>query len=101
MDDIGEVVILIWMLIIGIPSCILWLIMLSILSKRGISVNYFIINPYDYYKFWMVIKNEDSKYRKIKYKIIFWSQITIIVIYILLIFFITILLFYYFNFRNN
>ncbi len=72
----------IWLIIVGLPGLILWLIMLSILSHKGINVNYFIVSITDYKSFLKVTKEETSKRYKSKLFFIFWAQIALIVIYI-------------------
>jgi hypothetical protein len=73
-----NLILILWM-VIAVLGFVLWLIMLSILRRKGIAVNYFIVSPFDYYKFWNLIRIETRKRYSILYLIIFWLQVLLIV----------------------
>jgi len=79
MDDFA---LIIWLAICSIPSIVLWLSMMIIMNNKGISVNFFIVRPKDYFKFWELIKHEKIKPKKIKYSLILWIQIALMLIYL-------------------
>jgi hypothetical protein len=83
MDDYDGLFIFTLMVGIGMPISALWLTMLSILSKKGISVNYHFISPNDYIKFWRVLKVVDNPKKKRGYKVLFWSQIILLILFFL------------------
>lgn len=72
---------IIYFLICGFVSLILWFKMLAILEKEGEKVNYLWVSPGQWIKFWRVIKREKNQELKRKYKILFWAQIALLPIY--------------------
>ncbi|PIQ34271.1 MAG: hypothetical protein COW63_04055 [Bacteroidetes bacterium CG18_big_fil_WC_8_21_14_2_50_41_14] len=79
----NELTPIIWLFICGIPSLILWIIMLSIMDSKGENVNYFFVTPGQYIRFWKIVKVEKQTSKRRKYLIIFWTQIAIIPIYMI------------------
>jgi len=67
--------------IVGLPSLILWVIMLSILSKKGIDVNYSFVRIAEYKLFFRLMKDEPSTSKKVKFFFIFWTQIVLILLF--------------------
>lgn len=74
---------LIYFIVCGILSMILWIRMLAILDSKGVKINYALMTPTHYFKFWKLIKQETNTRDKLKYKKILWIQILMIPIFII------------------
>ncbi len=62
----------------GIFGFVFWVIMLRIMEIKSEKINYLHIIPRPFFKFWKIIKNENQRSKKIKYLMIFWIQIGMI-----------------------
>ena len=70
------------MIAIVVLAICLWLIMLFILKKAGRKVYFFVVNPWDYIAFIRIITKEKSVINKVRYLLILFLQIVLVVIYI-------------------
>jgi hypothetical protein len=74
---------LIYFIVCGILSIILWIKMLAILDSKGEKIKYALLTPTHYFKFLKLIKQETDTRDKLKYKKIFWIQILMIPVFII------------------
>ena len=73
---------IIYFLVCGILSLVLWLNMMGIMEEKGINTSFFWISPKQYLQFYKLIKIEKEPEKRKKYKVLLWSQIALIPIYI-------------------
>ena len=76
---------MIWMIVVIVLAIYLWLTMLFILKKAGRKVYFFVANPADYIAFVRIIIREKSVISKVKYLLILFLQIVLVVLFIWLI----------------
>ncbi len=67
----------------GIPSVIMWLFMLNIMELKGLKPNWFIVSHKQYKNFWIIIQNEKTKFKKIMYLIIYWTQMVLMITFLI------------------
>lgn len=82
MNDLLDFIRLIVIVALGIFS---WLIMLFILKNAGRKVYFFLANPLDYLAFIRIIIREKSVLNKLKYVLLLFFQIVLIVLFVWLI----------------
>ncbi len=76
-------ILFIYFLVCGVTGLILWFNMLRIMESKGQKVNYFFTTPGQLIKFYRVIKEENNTKKKLRYRIIFWTQISLIPLYLI------------------
>ncbi len=74
---------IIYFLVCGVIGLILWLKMLGILEDKGQKVNSLFVTPRQYIDFFRVIKTESNPTMRKRYRIILWTQFTLIPIFII------------------
>jgi hypothetical protein len=72
---------LIYFFVCGTVGMILWIKMLKITKRKGFPVNYGFVYPGQYIRFWKIIKNEENPSIRNNYKLIFWGQMIILIVY--------------------
>jgi hypothetical protein len=73
------------LLIFGVIGLVLYLRMVRVLELKGYpssSDNLFFVKPSDYRNFMKVIKDESDGREKLRYQLILWTQIVLVVAYI-------------------
>jgi hypothetical protein len=74
---------ILYFLLCGGVSLILWVQMVGILKGKGCDTSFFMVVPDQYIQFYKLIKSEENPEVKKKYSWIFWTQVTIIPLYFL------------------
>ncbi len=81
----NDLVDFIWLILAVVMGLYLWLIMLFILKRAGRKVYFYFANPMDYLAFIRIILREKSVLNKLKYLLLLFFQIVLIVLFIWLI----------------